>query len=281
MRTFDTILYEEADGIAWVTLNRPERRNTFTYPMCLELQEVWTTLRHRDEVRVVVLTATGDDAFCTGIDRSEVRPDWADEHAAESAADTAAADKLMIATPFMYDDPGRYLGPKANDLWKPVIAAVNGMACAGAFYMLGEVDFIIAADHATFFDPHLDYGMPITYEGVHMLQKMPLGEILRLSLIGASERMSARDAPARSAWSPRWCRAPSCGPLPNGRRRASPRTTPCRCRPPCGAIWNGREMHRSQAIANCGPFSWLGPTATISRGQQRFTSGQRPPYRLR
>ena len=63
MRTFDTILYEEADGVAWVTLNRPQRRNAFTYPMCLELQEVWTTLRHRDEVRVVVLTATGDDAF--------------------------------------------------------------------------------------------------------------------------------------------------------------------------------------------------------------------------
>ena len=54
MRTFDTLLYEEADGIAWVTLNRPERRNAFTYPMCLELQEVWTTLRHHDDVRVFI-----------------------------------------------------------------------------------------------------------------------------------------------------------------------------------------------------------------------------------
>jgi enoyl-CoA hydratase/carnithine racemase len=52
MRALDTILYEEADGIAWVTLNRPQRRNAFTYPMCLELQEVWTTLRHRECARV-------------------------------------------------------------------------------------------------------------------------------------------------------------------------------------------------------------------------------------
>jgi enoyl-CoA hydratase/carnithine racemase len=281
MHTFETILYEEADGIAWITLNRPARRNAFTYPMCLELQEVWTALRHHDDVRVAVLTGAGDDAFCTGIDRSEVRPDWADDHPAESAADTAAAEKLMIATPFMYDDPGRYLGPKANDLWKPVIAAVNGMACAGAFYMLGEVDFIIAAEHATFFDPHLDYGMPITYEGVHMLQKMPLGEILRLSLIGGSERMSARRAceigmvtevvpaaelRAAAAWA--------------AARIAAHDTLPVQAT--VRAIWNGREMHRSQAIANCGPFSWLGTNAdNLTRGQQRFTAGQRPPYRVR
>jgi enoyl-CoA hydratase/carnithine racemase len=48
------------------------------------------------------------------------------------------------------------------------------------------------------------------------------------------------------------------------------------------AIWNGREMHRSQAIANCGPFSWLGTNnANLTRGQQRFSSGARPAYRLR
>ena len=62
-------------------------------------------------------------------------------------------------TPWMYDDPGRDVGPKTCDLWKPVIAAVHGMACGGAFYLLGEVEFIIAADNAVFFDPHVTYGM--------------------------------------------------------------------------------------------------------------------------
>ena len=53
----------------------------------------------------------------------------------------------------MFNDPGANINPKQNDLWKPVVAAVNGMACGGALYMLGESDIIIAAENATFFDP--------------------------------------------------------------------------------------------------------------------------------
>ena len=53
---------------------------------------------------------------------------------------------------------------KSNDLWKPVVAAVNGMACGGAFYLLGEVDIVIAAEHATFFDPHVTFGMTSAYQ---------------------------------------------------------------------------------------------------------------------
>ena len=64
----------------------------------------------------------------------------------------------------MIDDPGLLLGPKSADLWKPVVAAVNGMACGGAFYLLGEVETIVAADHATFFDPHTTYGMAAGFE---------------------------------------------------------------------------------------------------------------------
>jgi enoyl-CoA hydratase/carnithine racemase len=94
----------------------------------------------------------------------------------------------------MFNDPGANILPKQNDLWKPVIAAVNGMACAGALYMLGEADIIIAAEHATFFDPHVTYGMVAGFESVHLLQKLPLGETLRLALLGSHERLSAARA---------------------------------------------------------------------------------------
>src|SRR4029078_7055940 len=93
-------------------------------------------------------------------------------------------------------DPGEYLGPKSNDLWKPVIAAVNGIACGGAFYMLGESDFVIAPENCTVFDPHTTYGMPTCFEPIHMLQKMPFHEIMRISLLGNAERMSATRAHA-------------------------------------------------------------------------------------
>ena len=60
--------------------------------------------------------------------------------------------------------------------------------------MLGESDIIIAAEHATFFDPHVTYGMVPGYESVHLLQKLPLGETLRLALLGSHERLSAARA---------------------------------------------------------------------------------------
>ena len=73
------------------------------------------------------------------------------------------------APPFHHNEPDDYLPPKtAADLWKPVIAAVNGMACAGAFYLLAEAEFIISAEHATYFDPHVTYGMATVMESIMM-----------------------------------------------------------------------------------------------------------------
>jgi enoyl-CoA hydratase/carnithine racemase len=165
-------------------LNRPEVHNAFNLEMQHELHQVWRALRLNRDIRCVIWTGAGDEAFCTGIDRAE-------------AIETYLADPGnphgtgRVTTPFMFDDPGRNILPKANDLWKPVIAAVNGMACAGALYMLGESDIVIAAEHATFFDPHVTYGMVAGFEGTHLLQKLPLGETLRVMLMGAHERMSA------------------------------------------------------------------------------------------
>ncbi len=187
MPEFETLLYEAADGVAWVTLNRPEVHNAFNRRMQAELKTLWRTLRHDDDVRCVVLTGAGDRAFCAGVDRTETMGHWLDESEGARNAPAFIAD----ASAWHFDDPGENLGPKTNDLWKPVIAAVNGMACGGAFYMLGEVEFIIAAEHATFFDPHVTYGMAACFESMHMLQKMPFHEIARLALLGAHERMSA------------------------------------------------------------------------------------------
>ena len=174
---YETIRYEEDNGVAWVTLDRPDVHNAFNEAMQRELAGLWEHLRSHDPVRCIVLTASGDTSFCTGIDRSEIPADG------ETAFD-----------PHTWDDPGEMLGPKSNKLWKPVIAAVNGMACGGAFYLLGEAEFIIAADHATFFDPHLTFGMPAVYEPTVMIPRMPFGEIARLTLMGSHERMSAQRA---------------------------------------------------------------------------------------
>src|SRR3954453_13102265 len=75
-----------------------------------------------------------------------------------------------------------------------MIAAVQGIARGGAFYMLGETEFIIASDDAVFFDPHVTYGMTAAFEPIHLLAKMPFQEVMRMALLGADERMSAERA---------------------------------------------------------------------------------------
>ena len=184
MPDLETLLYDESDGVAWVTLNRPEVLNAFDTTMQRELRELWRMLRTNDDVRCVVLTGAGDKAFCTGIDREEIGTSTTSRRA--SCPDTTRRGTSTIRA--------RASAPSRNDLWKPVIAAVNGMACGGAFYILGEVDFIIAAEHATFFDPHVTYGMAAAFEPIFLLQKMPFQEVMRLSLLGAHERMSAARA---------------------------------------------------------------------------------------
>jgi enoyl-CoA hydratase/carnithine racemase len=175
MSGFETIEYDEREHIAFVTMNRPEVHNAFNETMQAELQQVWRSVRDNSDVRVAVLTGAGDRAFCTGIDRSDI----------------ATAPPF---DPFTFQDPGRTLGPKSQGLWKPVIAAINGMACGGAFYLIGESDIVIAADHATFFDPHVTYGMTAVYEPALLMPRMAFGDLVRMSLTGVYERMSAQTA---------------------------------------------------------------------------------------
>ena len=186
MAEYETLLVREDDGVVWVSLNRPQVRNAVNQQMQEELASVWNDLRYDDACRCVVLTAEGE-SFCTGIDRGEAVSE-------ENTDAIAAGNYPGYPTPWMYDDPGRDLGPKSRDLWKPVVAAVQGMACGGAFYMLGEVEFIIASDDAVFFDPHVTYGMTAAFEPMQMLSKMPFPEVMRMSLLGAHERMSAERA---------------------------------------------------------------------------------------
>ena len=273
MRTdFETLLYDEADGVAWVTLNRPDVHNAFNSIMQAELGELWRGLRRHDDVRCVVLTGAGEKAFCTGIDRTE------------TMGSNGGRERQVGSgsTPFMFDDPGQDIGPKTNDLWKPVIAAVNGMACGGAFYMLGEVDFIIAVDGATFFDPHVTYGMTAAFEPIHMLQKMPFHEIMRLSLLGNHERMSAQRAHQIGLVSE------LASDLDELREKAGWAAAAIASAPPLAiqgtvrAIWMGLEHTREQALREAYAYIGLGTSQdSIREGQERFASGQRIDWRLR
>jgi enoyl-CoA hydratase/carnithine racemase len=275
---FETLLYEEDDGVAIVTLNRPEVHNAFDQRMQAELRELWRALRSHDDVRVVILTGAGEKAFCSGIDREEsIEEGYLQDQERREKMRNATGP---VSSPFQYNDPGSNINPKQNDLWKPIVAAVNGMACGGALYMLGEADIVIAAEHATFFDPHVTYGMVAGFESMHLLQKLPLGETLRVALLGAHERMSAERAyqlglvsevvPAaelreRALWV---ARAIASAPVfaIQGTVRA---------------IWMAHELSRRQAISQVSSFVTLGTQfENIAGGQETFKV-YRPEWRLR
>jgi enoyl-CoA hydratase/carnithine racemase len=271
---YETITYEEDDGIAWVTLNRPEVLNAFNQKMRDELQSVWRGMRWNDDVRVVVLTAAGDRAFCTGIDREEsLNPEIQ-----QKALDEGRL--VGYPTPWTYDDPGFELGPKANDMWKPVIAAVNGMACSGAFYLLGEVEFIIAADHATFFDTHVTFGMTAGYEPVHMSSKMPFGELARMMLLGSSERMSAQRAHEIGLVS-EICPSAELHERVEWAARTIADSLPLGIQGTVKALWAGADMSRRQALEVANHLCRIGSDPReLMKGQERF-SGARREWRLR
>jgi enoyl-CoA hydratase/carnithine racemase len=272
---FETIAYDEGDdGVAVVTLNRPDVHNAFNSLMQRELHSLWRALRRHDPVKCVVLTGAGEKAFCTGIDRME---QMGGEHVDSTDRDIVGSG----TTPFMFNDPGDNIGPKSCDLWKPVIAAVNGMACGGAFYMLGETEFIIAAEHATFFDPHVTYGMTAAFEPIHMSGIMPFPEIMRLSLMGNYERMSAQRAHEIGmvsevvAASELHSRAREIAAIIASQPKLAIEGT-------VRAIWSTRSMPQREAVRLGYAFVAMGTNQdSIAEGQELFASGKRVEWKLR
>jgi enoyl-CoA hydratase/carnithine racemase len=175
---FETLLYATEDGVATITLNRPERHNALNRTMALELARAWQAVKTDPEVVCAILTGAGEKALCTGMDVADV---------ASGAAfgDGPARDE---------ESPWLHLTAIQNECWKPVITAVNGMTCGGGLHFVADSDLIVCADHATFFDTHVRVGLIAGLEPVGLTRRIPLEAVLRMALLGGSERMTAEQA---------------------------------------------------------------------------------------
>jgi enoyl-CoA hydratase/carnithine racemase len=255
---YETVLFDVREHVARITLNRPDKMNCFNQQMVEEFKAIWTRVRADDDIRVVVLRAAGDRAFCTGVD---------------------VAEGIDLAeNVWSQDDPGEGLSPKANKVWKPVIAAVHGMVAGGAFYWLNDCDIVIGADDATFFDPHVSYGMTSALEPIGLARRIPLGEVMRWALIGLDERMSA--ARAREigllsetvAYADLWARADELA-------------TKIAAKPPAAvqgtvkAVWETLDMDRARAQQVGWNYTTIGnPIGTAEVSRNGFT---KPEWTLR
>lgn len=124
----DAVLFEVADGVAWVTINRPEARNAVNQAVSAGLAEAWDRVESEDDIAVAVLTGAGEVAFSAGADLKEM---------------AARAERGL---------PSHFVGGRLADggVTKPVIAAVNGLAYAFGFNLVMQCDLCVAADHARF-----------------------------------------------------------------------------------------------------------------------------------
>ena len=175
---FETLLYDVEDGVATISLNRPDKYNAFNTQMADELRTAWNEVKTSPDVVCAIVTGVGERAFCTGRD----------------VADVASGDAKGTGTLSRDDAPWNHLTAIQNRCWKPVITAVNGMVNGGGLHFIADSDLIVCAEHVTFFDTHVKVGLIAGLEPVGLVRRIPLEAVLRMALLGGSERMTASQA---------------------------------------------------------------------------------------
>lgn len=138
----NTILYAVEDGIATITLNRPQQMNSLTYEMALELVAAFDRTDADDAVKAVIVTGAGDRAFCAGADISGGENTFSFDKRSDQPG------KEMVNG--VYRDSGGLVALRIYDSLKPVIGAINGVAAGFGATVLLPMDVRIAADHARF-----------------------------------------------------------------------------------------------------------------------------------
>jgi enoyl-CoA hydratase len=172
--SYEQLLYEAADGVATITLDRPEQRNALSAQLLAELVDAIEAARDDDAVRCVVLTGAGDKVFCAGADLGGF------------AADVPLVEKHYASDLFL---EFFRLMPR---LGKPSLCAANGHVLAGGLGLALSCDLVIAKDSATFGTPEINVGafpymiMSIIYRNV------PRKKVNEMILLG--ERLSATEA---------------------------------------------------------------------------------------
>lgn len=171
------LLVERKGRIAYVTLNRPERLNALTEAHWQQLADTWRMLDDDPDVWVIIITGSGEKAFCTGQDLKDVAatgPEaWAGEYSVENPPGLPNIYEMYTST--------------------PSIAAINGFCIAGGLEIALSCDIRVAAEHAQFGLQEVRWGIIPSGGGVDRLPRaMPMCIAMELLLTG--QRIDAQEA---------------------------------------------------------------------------------------
>jgi len=168
----ESVRLERRDGVAHVTLNRPDRLNSFDNPMFARFLEVFAELRQDTTVRAVLLTGAGR-GFCAGQDISDGVPQG-------SYADHLRQHWNQVAR-------------AVHDLDRPVVCAVNGVAAGAGANLALACDFVLAAEEASFIQAFINIGLVPDTGGTFLLPRL-VGRARAAALLMLGEKLPARQA---------------------------------------------------------------------------------------
>jgi len=174
---YETLVVERRGAVGWIIFDRPQTANAMDGTMMAELERAWVEHDADPAVRVIVNAGNGT-AFQTGLDMVALTRDPASLK--EQSRRTKRAELKLTGW--------------HNDVWKPVICAVNGVCAGGGLHFVADADIVIAASDATFLDPHVSVGQVSAYEPIGLARKSPMEPITRMALMGRHERITAERA---------------------------------------------------------------------------------------
>jgi enoyl-CoA hydratase len=173
----ETLKLERVGPVGWLINNRPEQLNAMNAKMREEFEDAWRALDDDPDVRVIVHTGEGR-AFQTGVDVNEI------------ASDGVGMERYRESV----EKWDLHFTSWHNEVWKPVITAVNGICAGGAFHWVADADIVIAASDAQFFDPHTSVGQVVSIEAIGLMKRIPAEAVMRMAFVGRYERMHAQRA---------------------------------------------------------------------------------------
>ncbi len=178
------VLYEKKNGIALVTMNRPEVRNAINAEMLVRLADAWQDVNDDPEVRVAILTGAGEQAFCAGADLDKLVRMMQGLRPPETEFDQRIKDDVGLI----------YKGLLRNyQVDKPLIAAVKGYCVAGGSEILTTTDLRIAADDARFGLAEVKWSLfPMGGSTVRLPRQVSYCNAMEILLTG--EQVTAADA---------------------------------------------------------------------------------------
>ncbi len=177
MNSYEHLVVERHGPVGWLINNRPDQLNAMNAAMRDEFAVAWKELDADSAVRVIVHTGNGR-AFQTGVDVSEL------------ADDGVGMERYRESV----ENFDLHFTAWHQQVWKPVITAVNGICAGGGFHWVADADIVIAASDAQFFDPHVSVGQVVAIEAIGLMRKMPAEAVMRMAFMGKYERMPAARA---------------------------------------------------------------------------------------